>query len=206
MLLRWDAEEFARSPDTRANIEAGLGSGRPERHATRQPRVPPGPRLAHGNDRRAERPAFDFSRVRAAACVATDPHTRFRSPRGLSSESLSSLLLASSEARRVVGRAVADTVDPELRVFMKPGHGPQVLPDRPGDPQSSDAGLSPLVGAHPQCAAGASPESVRRASAAAAGRRYARSAQGGSEAGNAETLVAASKRVPRAWGLEFRPP
>lgn len=27
-----------------------------------------------------------------------------------------------------------------------------MLPDRPGDPQSSDAGLSPLVGAHPQCA------------------------------------------------------
>ena len=61
--------------------------------------------------------------------------------------------LANCEARRVVGRAVADTVDPELRVFMKPGHGRQVLPDRPGDPQSSDAGLSPLVGAHPLCAA-----------------------------------------------------
>ena len=38
LLVRRDAEEFARSSDTRANIEAGRGCGRPERRATRHER------------------------------------------------------------------------------------------------------------------------------------------------------------------------
>jgi hypothetical protein len=45
-LLRWDAEAFALSPDTRADVEAGRGFGRPERRASRQRWASRRPRLS----------------------------------------------------------------------------------------------------------------------------------------------------------------
>ena len=49
----------------------------------------------------AERPAFRFPRIRTAAGGAADPETRFHSPRGFSSETLSSLLVANLAIRVV---------------------------------------------------------------------------------------------------------
>jgi hypothetical protein len=77
--------------------ERTQGSRRGLRASRKSPAArPPGRRPAHRDHRRTERPAFRFPRVRDAARGAADPQTRFHSPRGLSSETLSSLLVARS--------------------------------------------------------------------------------------------------------------